>query len=282
MAMGPLIQPNRMQIPGLKPKDLAGVPWRVAFALQATGWYLRSDIIWGKPNPMPESVTDRPTKAHEYIFLFGKSQKYFFDQEAVREPDAGQDHPRNLERTSTPVAPGQSPHMGIRTAAGRNCHGRNIRSVWTIPTQPYAGPHFATFPRELAKRCILAGTSEKGCCPRCRAPWKRVVDRKAMLINRSSRGHGLGRTRSRGKMVEPARTITVGWRPSCNCDAGDPIPCIVLDPFVGSGTTVMVARDLGRVGVGLDLTYQALAAERVGGSLFKAVVNSAWDRAEAV
>ncbi|MGA2264242.1 MAG: DNA methyltransferase, partial [Acidobacteriota bacterium] len=116
MAMGPLIQPNRMQIPGLKPKDLAGVPWRVAFALQATGWYLRSDIIWGKPNPMPESVTDRPTKAHEYIFLFGKSQKYFFDQEAVREPDAGQDHPRNLERTSTPVAPGQSPHMGIRTA----------------------------------------------------------------------------------------------------------------------------------------------------------------------
>lgn len=126
-----------------KPKDLLGIPWMVAFALRADGWYLRSEIIWAKPNPMPESVTDRPTKAHEYVFLLSKSPRYFYDADAIREPHAdgkwgGEDGP-----TLNPA-------------------GRNKRSVWTVATQPFAGAHFATFPPKLIEPCILAGCPEGG------------------------------------------------------------------------------------------------------------------------
>ena len=116
---------------GLKPKDLVGIPWMVAFALRADGWYLRSDIIWNKPNSMPESARDRPTKSHEYIFLLSKSKKYYYD---------------------------------INTIRGPHKRGRNKRSVWTINTQPYPDAHFATFPPEIPRICIMAGTSEAGCC----------------------------------------------------------------------------------------------------------------------
>ena len=129
--------------PGLKPKDLVGIPWRLAFALQADGWYLRSDIIWSKPNPMPESVTDRPTKSHEYVFLLTKSARYFFDADAVREPHVGPFH-----------APGNKGREGVAEIQ----KGRNCRSVWTITTQPYPDAHFATFPEALPERCITAGT----------------------------------------------------------------------------------------------------------------------------
>jgi DNA modification methylase len=118
----------------LKPKDLVGIPWRVAFALQADGWYLRQDIIWHKPNPMPESVKDRCTKAHEYIFLLSKSQKYYFDSEAIKEP------------TTDKRAPGN----------------RNKRSVWTVTTKPFKGAHFATFPLDLIEPCVLAGSPKGG------------------------------------------------------------------------------------------------------------------------
>jgi DNA modification methylase len=120
---------------GLKPKDLCGIPWRVAFALQADGWYLRSDIIWHKPNPMPESVTDRPTKAHEYLFLLSKQERYFYDAEAIRED--------------------KSRHGGGQLGSP---DFRNKRTVWTIPSQPYSEAHFATFPEDLVKPCILAGS----------------------------------------------------------------------------------------------------------------------------
>jgi DNA modification methylase len=123
-----------------KPKDMVGIPWRVAFALQADGWYLRSDIVWSKPNPMPESVTDRPTKAHEYVFLLTRSARYFFDQEAVREVNA----------------PAYQGHADNARAA-YNGMGRNVRSVWEIATQPYPDAHFATFPEALPERCIKAG-----------------------------------------------------------------------------------------------------------------------------
>lgn len=146
---------------GLKPKDLIGIPWRVAFALQADGWYLRSDIIWSKPNPMPESVTDRPTKAHEYLFLLAKSQRYYFDADAVREP-----HSR--EWASETVGPGYMTAQqgrndgGKRQGTEQNTAGRNIRSVWTIATQPYPGAHFATFPPKLVEPCVKAGCPEGG------------------------------------------------------------------------------------------------------------------------
>ena len=145
--------------PGPKEKDLVGIPWRVAFALQDDGWWLRSDIIWHKPNPMPESVTDRPTKSHEYVFLLTKSARYFYDAAAIREPDAGTDHARTvLDGPSLEPSGGlKSRHKGIRTTEGRNGQGRNIRTVWPITTRPFPGSHFATMPPALAERCILAG-----------------------------------------------------------------------------------------------------------------------------
>jgi DNA modification methylase len=154
---------NKTEAPDLKPKDLVGIPWRVAFALQADGWYLRSDIIWHKPNPMPESVTDRPTKAHEYLFLLAKSQRYYFDQDSVREPHL---HP-DVAHISQIKTDGQvAAYLGHAPTnlgrCGNNPDGRNIRSVWTIPTQPTPEAHFATFPEALIVPCIKAGCPEGG------------------------------------------------------------------------------------------------------------------------
>lgn len=179
---------NASKIPnGLKQKDLIGIPWRVAFSLQADGWYLRQDIIWNKPNPMPESVRDRCTKSHEYIFLFSKSPRYYYDHEAIKEPAVCGDHPRNVD--SLYSAPGQATHLGLRkkslkvrpSAAKGSFNGkteamantgqnafravietRNRRSVWTVATQPYSGSHFAVFPEKLIEPCVLAGCPEGG------------------------------------------------------------------------------------------------------------------------
>jgi len=144
---------------GLKPKDLVGIPWRVAFALQADGWYLRSDIIWSKPNPMPESVTDRPTKSHEYIFLLSKKERYYFDQDAVREPTLQPLGDAKLTGQHKADADGFTTNGHGNSTLGTNqgAASRNIRTVWEIATQPYPEAHFATFPEELAKRCVLAG-----------------------------------------------------------------------------------------------------------------------------
>ena len=146
---------------GLKPKDLCGIPWRLAFALQADGWYLRSDIIWSKPNPMPESVTDRPTKAHEYVFLMTKRPRYFYDADAVREPVK---HPNVLHK-STHTTPAQvAAHFGNPPTnlgrCGTDANGRNRRTVWEIPTQPYSEAHFATVPEALVVPCVVAGSRE--------------------------------------------------------------------------------------------------------------------------
>jgi site-specific DNA-methyltransferase (adenine-specific) len=153
---------KKKPFPGIKPKDLIGAPWMLAFALRADGWYLRKDIVWHKPNPMPESVRDRPTTAHEYIFLLSKLARYWYDGDEIREDDSGQDHPRNVLHEPEPSGGVLSPHKGIRTKEGRNGLGRNARSVWTIPTQPYPEAHFATFPPELAKRIISAGCPPLG------------------------------------------------------------------------------------------------------------------------
>jgi len=141
---------------GLKPKDLVGIPWRVAFALQADGWYLRSDTIWHKPNPMPESVRDRPTKGHEYVFLMSKSTRYFYDADSIRETSITGDlnSPRGSKGVLGPM------NGGLRGDSDKGYSGktRNARSVWTIPTQPYPGAHFAVMPPALADRCIRAGS----------------------------------------------------------------------------------------------------------------------------
>jgi DNA modification methylase len=193
---------NKTDFNGLKPKDLIGIPWRVAFALQADGWYLRQDIIWHKPNPMPESVTDRCTTSHEYIFLLSKSPAYYYDHEAVKEPA--------ITPIDTKAAQSfKAPNGKARVNYGTNADNwepdgkRNKRSIWTVTTKPYKGAHFATFPPDLIKPCILAGAPEGG---------------------------------------------------------------IVLDPFMGSGTTAAVAKSLGRHYIGCELNpaYIALAEERLG------------------
>ena len=146
--------------PGLKDKDLIGIPWRVAFALQADGWYLRQDIIWHKPNPMPESVTDRCTKAHEYIFLLSKGPRYYFDADAIKEPCAPDSLSRNKRHKSVGNVPDRVDAGGF---AGTPLNGmRNKRDVWTVSTKPYRDAHFATFPPDLIEPCILAGAPVGG------------------------------------------------------------------------------------------------------------------------
>ena len=194
-----------MSVPsGLKPKDLVGMPWRVAFALQADGWWLRSDIVWHKPNPMPESITDRPTRSHEYVFLLSKSQRYYYDAEAIKEPCQSASLARygyafggakniKLKATDKPTAV-----VGKREYAST----RNKRDVWTINAQAYKGAHFATFPEKLVEPCILAGSPKDG---------------------------------------------------------------VILDPFMGSGTVLVVAKRHGRSAIGIELneSYVNLAKERL-------------------
>jgi len=245
-------------------KQLAGMPWRLAFALQSDGWYLRSDIIWSKPNPMPESVTDRPTKAHEYIFLLTKRPRYFYDADAIREASDEPERAGKLEKSFSTSDENTTMRQDVGRSVMRTTT-RNRRTVWTIPTQPYSEAHFATFPEALVVPCVLAGTSERGACPACGAPWVRVVERTPMVIERSERTHSKGHTRSSGTMVEPARSTTTGWSAGCDCEPADPVPCVVLDPFAGSGTTGKVAVELGREFIGCELNpaYADLAAKRI-------------------
>ena len=188
------------KLEGLKEKDLIGIPWMLAFALRQDGWYLRQDIIWHKPNPMPESVRDRCTKSHEYIFLFSKSKKYFYDNEAIKE-DAKDWGVRNrVNGKYHNKGTGLQPHTGLTKSYPK----KNKRSVWSVTNKPYKGAHFAVFPPDLIKPCILAGS--------------RVGD-------------------------------------------------LVLDPFMGSGTTAMVSKQLGRDYLGCELhsDYSELAEKRING-----------------
>lgn len=332
--------------PGLKPKDLCGMPWRVAFALQGDGWWLRRDVIWSKKNPMPESTQDRPTTAHEFVFLLTKRARYYYDADAIREPSSETSAGNRREfRGGGTYTGGQSfdsrePLENRTPGNNGNPAGRNKRSVWEIATQPFGlemcasckmvydaaryrrlrsggAPrcqfevaedekcggskfepldgtwqciacdttytvkglqrlpraarcacgqddawigHFAVFPEKLVEPCILAGTSERGCCPECGAPWERVVERTKVddrPYGRVSQGsyapslesaHGAdGRDGARHSL----EVTTTGWRPTCD-HAHEPIPCTALDPFAGSGTVGVVAERLGRASVLID------------------------------
>lgn len=254
-----------LSVKSLKPKDLIGIPWRVAFALQADGWTLRSEVIWHKPSPMPESVQDRPTKAHETLFLLTKRSDYFYDAEAIKEKAS---QPLGIRKQTGQIKATILGHEGGHLGSNYGPDNRNARSVWTIASQPYPGAHFATMPPRLAERCIKAGTSERGVCPSCGSPWTRVVERERL---KRERPHSLTkRTGAEGTgnaCPNDAAGVAVrtrGWEPSCGC-GGEPLGAIVLDPFAGSGTTLAVAVGLGRRAVGTDLNpeYLGLASRRV-------------------
>jgi DNA modification methylase len=259
---------------GIKHKDLVGIPWRVAFALQADGWWLRSDIIWSKPNPMPESVTDRPTRAHEYIFMLTRSARYFWDADAIREEPlltgggevVGPDKAARLGQTTN--------GLGRSTLRSKGITGRNRRSVWEIATAPYKDAHFAVFPPKLVEPCILAGSPPK-CCGECGAPWERVTETErpepAVLRPKDPRvhlGHSSKSTINQSNWHDdrnPKReTRTLGWRSTCAHD-DDSGHSVVLDPFCGSGTTGVVAlrHDRSFIGIELSPAYCELARNRI-------------------
>jgi len=255
------------KIEGLKTKDLVGIPWMVAFALRADGWYLRQDIIWHKPNPMPESVTDRCTKAHEYIFLLSKSQKYYYDNEAIKEKGV---YPAGTKGAKGSVTRHKLPYINGRQPEYKEYTGiRNKRDVWTITTKPYKNAHFATFPPDLPEICIKAGTSQKGACSKCGSPWERIIEHTNAVLELSEtakqkREMGLV-TQIGGKQLSPASSKTIGWNPTCSCGINNTIPCVVIDPFLGSGTVIKVALKHGRQGLGFDIqpNYAPLIEKRI-------------------
>lgn len=272
---------------GLKHKELVGIPWRVAFALQKAGWYLRSDIIWAKAisfcatyvgGCMPESCKDRPTRSHEYIFLLTKQPNYFYDQEAIKEDGV---YPKG-----TKAAKGSGAREGNRREAEYATYSgkRNPRSVWAIQTKPYKEAHFATFPEKLIEPMIKAGTSEKGCCSKCGASWRRVVDKITSFESNAGRAvnksgkitlhktdlQGNGRTdvanNTRDMRLGPVvSSATIGWEKTCSCEDSEIVPCVVLDPFMGSGTSAVVAKRLGRDYIGFELnkSYVEIAEKRI-------------------
>lgn len=337
---------NRL-IPGLKPKDLIGIPWMLAFALRDDGWWLRQELIWAKGlsgeatsgNVMPESVEDRCTKAHEQIFLFTKSDRYFFDHIAIQEDavtgwngsefHTGKTADHQLGRASkqprfggTKYGDNDDPHHATKIGNEYAPNGkRNRRSVWHICTSPsdweycsgcgllYEGiergkiknmmvgdakkkvcarcgatdkwiSHFASFPADLIRPMIFAGTSAYGACAACGAPWRRktktdteykggsgAAGRTAEEVNGS--GKWAGKQYGKNIKLGPVTTTTTtGWEPSCECGAEDVVPCIVLDPFMGSGTTAIVAASEGRDYLGCDLNseYAAIAEARIARS----------------
>jgi site-specific DNA-methyltransferase (adenine-specific) len=259
-------------------KQLLGLPWRLAFALQDVGFILRSDIIWSRPNPMPESVLDRPTKSHEYIFLLTKRAKYFYDGDSIREKGStnshggGTDHPNRYMYQS-----GRNDGGTLATAKPAGESGRNRRTVWTVATQPLRGMnHFAAFPEKLIEPCILAGCPRE-VCSECGAPVVRVVDKTFIPQPDVSLARGMKGAPGQKPMAQEnswdgfprgtTQSITIGWTPTCDCNASTQ-PGLILDPFMGAGTTAIVARRFDRDYIGCDISqeYVDMALRRLSQS----------------
>jgi hypothetical protein len=313
--------------PGLKAKDLLGIPWLVAFALRDDGWYLRCAPPLVKDNCMPESVQDRPTTAHEYWFMLAKSARYFWDADAVRVPmtkglQPTYNRPHKEAWAVGPMERGPNnehhqfadPDRVWGNPAGRNlrtsdvfyqglddliererawlAHLEHVRAqggmlldregdplALLYPTFAFPGAHFATFSPHMIMPLLKAATSERGCCPACRAPWVREVKKGGVVSSDGRSGtcgtiHGDHVTNSGFSRVTGGASYygmgrreraEVGWHPSCACPPANPVPALCLDPFAGSGTVGLVARRLGRRFVGFDLNeqYVTLARQRI-------------------
>ena len=243
----------------VKRKDLLGIPWRVAFALQARGWYLRQSIVWHKPNPMPESVTDRCTRAHEMLFMLAHPDsrgRYFYDSFAIREPSVmkpqrrSKPHKRRVPgRGSTGQAPDTFSTTEARGEPAQDFPTRNKRDVWTIAPKPFKGAHFAVMPEDLADHCVKAGSSEHGVCAACGTPYKRLVKDASVAANQ--------RLVVTETMLSPPSQASAGWGAQCSCAAGVR-PAVVLDPFGGAGTVALVAARADRDSIYIDASSKYL------------------------
>ncbi len=262
------VRAKRQSLPVIKPKDMMGIPWTLALALRADGWYLRSEVIWEKPNCMPDPAADRPTKSHEQLFLLTKSPDYFFDMFSVREPVKAS----TLERDKyTRITTGKDGQYAVSHdhETPSDPAGRHIRSVWTISTKAFHGSHFATFPPKLVEPCIKAGTSEKGCCPECSNPWVRETEVDYVKSPAHGDGSVVGRHYETGSNGYDGSSMprlnkevrTTGWRPTCD-HGHKPIPCVVLDNFSGVSTTGVTAMALNRRYVGVELSVEHLATAK--------------------
>lgn len=296
--------------PNLKPKDLIGMPWRLALALQADGWWLRSAMPWVKRSAMPESCRDRPTSAIEYVFLLTKSARYFWDAEAVRVKHAEPARGHGEHESNTPHSGRlDTQEQAAFTVGSRqyNPAGRNFRNAdlyfqslkpphgmifcgdeavgLDVNPEPFKKCHFATFPRKLVEPLVKAGTSEKGCCPECGAPWRRILEKAGGTTGESWHSHGADAIEGAGqngservaKMCDGSYQVrTIGWHPGCMCEledlktipegtSFDPVPCTVFDPFCGSGTVGVVAKQHERNFIGIELNpdYCKMAEQRI-------------------
>ena len=268
--LGGCIGQKARRTTGYKPKELMLIPHRFAMAMQDDGWYLRSEVIWSKRSPMPESVRDRPTRAHEQFFLFSKQPRYFYDLYGVLEKakygSSGRADVKkggfNSKYANDAARKGDESFRAISEK-------RNIRSVWSLSNESFKGAHYAVMPSKLVIPCIKAGSSEKGCCPECRSPWKRIVEK---LRAPTRPGRDTKVTTNNPLAVgnrDPERHVTsyksVGWEPTCDCGIDETMPCLVIDPFSGAGTVPMVADNLGHHGIGFDagMQYCRMACERI-------------------
>lgn len=273
--------------PGYKDKDLIGVPWMLAFALRADGWYLRARCPWMKRNGMPESTMDRPTTVIEDLFLLTKNDDYYYDPEAVRKIGAIRAGTRGAKGSTERAAvngvnarpPEYKVYDGTRLRRSSDWFFETVRGLigdddgnplaFAVNTKPYKGAHFATFNPELIMPCILSGTSDKGCCSKCGAPFIRIVAKtdipdpsyKGSRFDAGKTGQrdGGDRTQSGERYLKQ----TTGWKPQCECEAGIS-PCVVLDPFAGSGTVGEVCGETGRDSILIELNpeYHPLIQQR--------------------
>lgn len=288
-------QTSQTPSPGLKAKDMNGIPFRLVLALQDRGWYWRSTIVWHKSNCMPGSQQDRPTSSWEPVFLLSKSERYHYDHIAIMEPVSGNAHPRG-NGAGPKTVDGQGQHrnnQSFSTVVKDIVYSRNKRDVWTVPSEPLTEEHYAAFPQSLVETCVLAGTSDYNCAD-CAAPYKRILAKQFWGDwhgDQELKKEGVNRNHANGakwrKMQEQAsghRMVnsvqaqrdagaphdflflppkTIGWQKTCKCSTWKRQSAIVLDPFGGSGTTARVAKRLFRRWILLDLGYQEMQGRRV-------------------